>query len=211
MAKISPRKRFSYYALALLVALPLLAAHPAAAATATGSSGLIHTPSADTLETGDVELGVRYTGNKLSASLTWGIAERIEIGVNSLEKGGTLSDLGLFVKGAVFEETADRPAVAVGFETGQSYVVVSKRLAPRVRAHAGYGSGALDGVFAGVSVALNTTSNRAGAPVTTVLAEATKHGLNAGLRMIFSPSISLDVALIDLEKFSGAVGIRMRF
>ena len=216
MAKISRRRpvkqRFTAIAALILVAAVLaFGPSPAGAATLTGASGLIYIPSADTLGTGDAEIGVRFTDGKLTTSLTYGVFERIEVGINNVKKGAEPAGLGLVLKGAVFEETAERPAVAVGFETGQSYVVVSKRLAPRVRAHAGFGSGELEGLFAGVSLVVSTTSSGSISPATTLLAEVTPEGLNAGVRMVFSPVVSVDLSLIDLEKLSAGVALRTRF
>src|SRR5690606_40030383 len=140
-------------------ALLVFGASPARAGTETGASGLILVPSADTLAPGDAEFAVRYKDGRLGGSFTYGIFERIEIGGNNMRTSST-SDFGIVIKGAIFEETASEPAVSVGFETGQSYVVVSKRLAPRVRAHLGLGAGDLEGVFAGVALVVNTTTDR---------------------------------------------------
>lgn len=197
--------------LAMLCALVFLVGGTTSAATVSGATGLIYVPSADTLATGEAEIGVRYVDGGLASSFTYGIFDQIEIGINNVrgKKGG--SQLGLMLKGNVFTETQDRPALAVGLETDQSYVVVSKRLAPRIRGHVGYGVGEMDGVFAGVSLVLNTTTSGRITPATSFLAELTPEGLNAGMRMVFSPLISVDVSLIDLDELSAGIALRTRF
>lgn len=211
-ASLRHKGRFGRTLAALAAAaLVALAAGSVSAATVTGASGLIYVPSADTLATGDAEIAVRHLDGRLTSSFTYGIFERIEIALNNMAQPGDPADVGLVLKGAVFEETAQRPAVAVGFETGRSYAVVSKRLSPRVRAHAGIGSGSLDGVFAGLSLSLNTISGTSGAPATTVLAEVVRGKVNAGVRMVFSPLLSVDLALEDLKDVSAGVALRTRF
>jgi len=193
----------------VLVALGLLTG-PAHAASVSGATGLIYVPSADTLAAREAEISVRYLDGRLSSSFMYGVFDQIEIGVNNIRANGDTSDLGIVLKGTAVQETAESPAIAVGFETGQGYVVASKRLAPWLRGHVGFGYGDLDGLFAGVSLVVNTTSG-GGNPATTVLAEYTPKGLNAGVRMVFSPLISVDVALIDLKELSAGVALRTRF
>lgn len=208
------RKRTRYESMMLLTflltALMVVMTGAAQAASVSGATGLIYVPTADTLAERQAEISVRYMDGKLSSSLMYGVFDQIEIGVNNIRATGDPSELGLVLKGTAVQETADRPAIAVGFETGQSYVVASKRLAQRLRAHAGFGYGDLDGLFAGVSFVLSTTTG-AGSPATTVLAEYTPQGLNAGVRMVFSPLISVDVALVDLKELSAGVALRTRF
>ena len=210
MAKRSVKRQQWTSLIFALAALLVFGASPGRAGTETGASGLILVPSADTLAPGDAEFAVRYKDGRLGGSFTYGIFDRIEIGVNNMRKSST-SDFGIVIKGAIFEETASEPAVAVGFETGQSYVVVSKRLAPRVRAHLGLGAGDLEGVFAGVALVVNTTTGRGLAPATTAMAEVTPRGVNAGVRLVFSPLVSADVALVDLEELVGGISFRVRF
>lgn len=194
-----------------MIALLIALAGQVGAATVSGATGLIYVPSADTLGEHEAEIGVRYVDGKLFSSFMYGVFDQIEIGVNNVRRNGDDSQLGFVIKGNVFSETAERPAVAVGFETDQSYIVASKRLTPRVRGHVGFGHGDLRGAIAGVSLVLNTTSGGGVTPTTTLLAEYTPRGLNAGVRMVFSPLVSVDVSLLDLDKLSAGVALRTRF
>lgn len=197
--------------LALALAMAMIAGAPAGATTVSGATGLIFVPTADTLPVGDVEIGVRYIDEKIASSVTYGIFDQIEIGINSVHGNKDSSELGFVLKGTVFTETQDRPALAVGLETDQSYIVASKRLTPSIRAHVGYGIGDMEGLLAGVSLVVNTTTSGRFSPATSILAEMTPKGLNAGLRLVFSPLISVDLALLDLSDFAAGVAIRTRF
>ena len=199
--------RMSLLTVALLVAL----AGQVGAATVSGATGLIYVPTADTLGEREAEIGVRYVDGRLSSSFMYGVLDQVEVGVNNIRSNGDPSQLGFVLKGNVFTETVERPALAVGFETDRSYVVASKRLTPRLRGHAGFGQGKLNGAFAGASLVLNTTSGGRVTPTTTLLAEYTPRGLNAGMRLVFSPLISVDLSLIDLDELSFGVALRTRF
>lgn len=198
---------------ALVAALALVFAlgGPVGAATVSGATGLIFVPTADTLPVGEAEIGVRFVDERLTSSFTYGIFDQIEIGINNVHGGKDSSRIGFILKGTVFTETQDRPALAVGFETDQSYIVASKRLTPTIRGHVGYGIGDLDGLLAGVSMVVNTTTSGRFTPATSILAEFTPKGLNAGMRLVFSPMISVDLALLDLDEFAAGVAIRTRF
>lgn len=61
------------------------------------------------------------------------------------------------------------------------------------------------------TLVLNTTTSGRITPATSFLAELTPEGLNAGMRMVFSPLISVDVSLIDLDELSAGIALRTRF
>ena len=104
-------------------------------------------PAPTRWQTREAEISVRYLDGRLSSSFMYGVFDQIEIGVNNIRANGDTSDLGIVLKGTAVQETADSPAIAVGFETGQGYVVASKRLAPWLRGHAGFGYGDLEGLL----------------------------------------------------------------
>lgn len=172
---------------------------------------MIEAPSADVLANGELDLTVRYIDGGLGVAAAYGIMDDVEIGINNIRTDSNRR-LGIVFKGVIYRETERQPAVAIGLETGQSYAAVSKRLVPGLRLHAGYGIGRIDGLFAGVSYSLSTVSARGVAsPVTTLLGEYTPRGLNVGARMVFSPILSADVALIDLNEATLGLNMRLRF
>jgi len=186
----------------------LLAAAPAGA-TLTGLSGLLTVPTADVLPQGGLEAGIHFVGedgkesiDRLVAGFAMGAIENVEAGLTNLRKKGSWGEFELALKGLFLAETARNPGVAVGFEPSRAFVVASKRISPRLRVHAGYGYGEEDGLFGGASFALTTASaarSALRAPTITAMAEYTRAGVNVGARLVFSPTLSADVGILDLE------------
>lgn len=199
----------SLMVLVVLVALSL----SASAATPTGATGLISIPTADTLGTQDAEFTAHLSGGRFLGAITYSPLDQIEVGVNTAAKGVNSLELGFLIKAKLLAETAEAPAIALGFETGQSYVVASKRLSPRVRAHLGLGQGRISGLFAGAAISLSNASvqGRGGLPPMTVMGEYTPAGFHAGLRMVLTPQISFDLSLHRLKEVAGGITIRTRF
>ena len=177
-----------------MIALLIALAGQVGAATVSGATGLIYVPSADTLGEHEAEIGVRYVDGKLFSSFMYGVFDQIEIGVNNVRRNGDDSQLGFVIKGNVFSETAERPAVAVGFETDQSYIVASKRLTPRVRGHVGFGHGDLRGAIRRRLLGAQYDVGRRRDPDDHIPRRVYAPGPNAGVRMVFSPLVSVDVS-----------------
>ena len=129
-------------------------------------------------------------------------------------------DLSANVHVLLLEDESWWPAVAAGMQDiggglrflESPYVVASKTLFDRVRGTAGYGFGpdTLDGVFAGLEVAVNNWL--------TVLAEYDADDLNTGLRLFPMPEFleeyglprpSVDLVLQDGDDFAAAVNFRV--
>ncbi len=202
------RTRKRWVGLAAFVLVLALMAPGAFAGTITGATGLIALATADTLPVGDAEIGVRLNEGSVEATALYGLMDELEIGVNSYDSDGPLG-VGFLFKGQLMRESASMPAVAIGFESNQSYIVASKRLTPRARLHAGYLHGDEKGVAAGVAYTLSTAS--VSTPTTTLLAEYVPSGVNVGARMFFGPSVAVDLALMDLEEFAAGVSMRLAF
>lgn len=197
--------------LAVMTGAIAFVAASAGAGTISGATGLIEVPSADVLANGDLELTVRYLDGEFGLAAVYGILDDVEVGINNIRTGSD-AGVGFVFKGTIHRETNDRPAIAIGLESGQSYATVSKRLVPGVRLHGGYGIGRIKGLFAGVSYTLSTVSRGgAASPPTTLYGEYTSRGLNVGARMVLSPVISADFALMDLKEATAALGVRLRF
>lgn len=200
-----------FFAAALLFAASV---QPAVAATFTGVSGMLTVPTADVLPEGAIEGGIRLVGDDMTAAIALGALPNVEVALNNVSETAGIEEIGFAVKGLVFAETAREPGVAAGFESERAYIVVSKRLAPRFRAHAGYAYGERSGVFGGASYALATASSGRSAlrvPATTAMFEYTPDGLNVGARMVFAPALSVDVGLMDLEDLVLGVSLRSVF
>lgn len=207
------RTRLAYLSALVILGVWLLTGTQVLASTLTGATGLIAVPTADTLPAGVGEFAVHFHDHRLTAAVSYGFFDHVEIGANTRVKDASL-DLGLMIKANLVTETARNPAVALGFETGRSYVVVSKLVAPRVRGTAGYALGDQSGPFAGVAVNLSTASvqGRAGIPPTTLMAEISPgRGLDVGARVLITPNFSADLMLLNMKDVGAGIAIRTQF
>src|SRR5690606_17629815 len=87
-----------------------------------GTRGLIHIPTADVLPEGRGVIGAHGSEDLFTSFLEYGIQPFVEIGVLQV-LGEPVSG---FLKGRIAEETADRPAIATGFEAGDFFFVASR-------------------------------------------------------------------------------------
>ena len=133
-----------------------------------GYTGLMMTPTADTLKTGGIDFGAVFLNNDNSNTTFWsanvGLLDSLEVGAAMVSPEHGDSHGIINAKFGLLKENTAMPALAIGVSdlTDQldstPYVVVSKSLplkgqsvwAPRL--HAGVGGGRLNGVFAGLSV-----------------------------------------------------------
>jgi hypothetical protein len=107
-------------------------------------------------------------------------------------------------KGALWAETASRPALAVAGELSTAgvdfYGLVSKQLGrPGFRGHLGFGTGRYSRGMAGVTLMLNPVRTKTSwgltVPTTTLAAEYDGRGFNAGAAFQFTPELGGYLAL----------------
>ena len=182
-----------------LVLILLLATAAASAGTFRGVSGLIEIPSADSLAANSIEAGVHFIDGKPAMSISAGLASRLEVGLNTDPKD---TDLNVTMKGVVLVETRENPGMAIGYDSGSLYFVLSKAFSG-VRGHIGFGNGRYGGVFGGISVPLNpvTVAPRGQVrPTTLLLLEHNGRTLSAGVRLGLSANLKANLAILDLNK-----------
>lgn len=199
--------------IALIIGVLTFSGH-VAAGTISGATGLITMGTADTLSQGSLELGLREYRDHFAVTALYGIVPDVEVGIHMPLADDKVDRAGLVIKGVITPETSQAPGVAIGFETDQSYVVASKRLAPRLRVHAAYLHGDVRGPAAGIAYTLSTTSlSRSGmpSPATTLLLEYTPEGVHAGARLLFGTLLSVDVGLLDLKRPTGGIAMQLAF
>jgi hypothetical protein len=187
-----------------LVLILLLATAAASAGTIRGVSGLIEIPSADSLAASSVEAGVHLIDGKPAMSITAGLASRLEVGLNTDPES---SDLNVTMKGVVLVETRENPGMAVGYDSGSLYFVLSKAFSG-LRGHVGFGDGHYGGLFGGISVPLTsvTVAPRGQIrPTTLLLLEYNGRNLSAGMRLGLSSNLRANLAIVDLDK--AAIGL----
>lgn len=133
---------------AILCVLLLLSTTAAAAPSVNGPTGMINTPTADTLRSGQFSLGYYHLGSNVeTASLNFKFADFCEIGITGELGSGRSSDATFNAKFGVLRETIAVPGLAVGVDsigsssTKSAYVVASKGLPFGFRVNAGVGGG----------------------------------------------------------------------
>lgn len=199
---------------AVAAVVALAAGTASAAPSINGSTGLIDTPTADTLRTGGFSLGYYDLKGAKTGSFIVGVAPRWEIGVAGFrpDAGGS-TDSQVNAKLSLLPETVITPGLAVGVEdiAGQrersSYVVATKGLPFGFRLNAGVGNGRYDGVFAGLEKTINPVGFLTGGntfPATTLIAEYDGHTMNYGARVSIIPGLKLDAGWRDHDFYVGA-------
>jgi hypothetical protein len=152
----------------VLLALVVVSSQAAATPAYFGYTGLMLTPTADTLKMGGVNFGAVYLNNDNDNNTTFwsanvGLLPSLEVGaaVVAPEEGDSQAIIN--AKFRLFKETLATPALSIGVSDladqleATPYVVVSKSLPLKSenvwspRFHVGLGSGNLDGLFAGLS------------------------------------------------------------
>jgi len=217
----------------LLIALPALGA----SSFLGGFSGNILTPDSVIEPTGTWELSYHQAVNVLGDSdnltafgVIYGAAPNLEVGVSFVDNSE--SDTAFNAKYRLLDETADRPAVIVGvFDAAGSvdflddnpgfFLALSKNVTPTaseiagepskpLRLTLGVGSGAFDGLFAGLDWTLQ--------PKLSLMAEFFSGSLggndslfNAGIRYAATDALRLDAATIDFDDLAFGASYRLAF
>ncbi|MCE5322206.1 YjbH domain-containing protein [bacterium] len=187
------------------MAMMSLASGLAAAPAYPGYTGLIFTPTADTLNMGGVNFGASYLSSDdidtsyFSANI--GIINGFEVGAALLDPDEGDNDTILNAKYSVLKETFATPGIAFGVSDLTDeidvtpYVVVTKTLdIPKLTLHQikgsiGFGDGTLDGVFAGLSAVISDNL--------TLMTEYDTDNLNIGLQFAAAGGFRAHVDLID--------------
>lgn len=194
-----------------MAAVLVLALSPALAGPSfRGYTGLVNIPTADSLDTGQYNLGAFFIQADHAADRTTivanlGLIAGLEVGAASEQPEGGNSDVVLNAKYQFANEGLIRPAMAVGIHDATDafdstpYLVLSKSLTPPVevfrheifnpRVHLGIGGGRLDGLFGGVSVGIGRTA--------TLMLEHDGTDVNAGVRFSIGPDFQLHAGAFD--------------
>lgn len=203
----SKRSAFVLVTASLLVAM---ATSVALAASWYGSTGLFRIPTADVLHEKSIHISAYGLGVTQAASIGYGILPDVEIALVSFHRPNETRLTGA-MKGRVYSETENRPALATGFFDGSVFGVMSKQVAPRLRAHLGIGT--KQGVFAGLSYLVNpvvvTRPGEFTLPRITLLAEYEQGELNVGTHLTFTDRLEAYLTWVDLDHL--AIGASWQF
>ena len=166
-----------------------------------GSTGMIRTPTADVIRSGQAGAGYYYWQDNGNGVVAFGVAKGFEVSAAAPWNNGTPQAWTINAKWNVSQETLLTPAIAVGCEdldgrTRRSvYGVISKALPYGFRIHVGTGTGRFDGMFGAIEKVLNPTSVKSkssGFPVTSLIVEMDGKKMNYGLRMRLARGLRLD-------------------
>ena len=169
-----------------------------------GYTGLMLTPTANTLKTGGFDFGAVFLNNDnnnttfLSGNI--GLLESLEVGAALVSPEHGDSEGIINAKFGLMKETLVTPALAIGMSDltdnldATPYVVASKALglkgdsswAPRL--HVGVGGGRLSGIFAGLSATLNSQMQ--------LMVEYDTDDVNFGLQFAATDSLRLHAGLL---------------
>lgn len=169
-----------------------------------GYTGLMLTPTADTLKTGGSAFGAVFLNNDNNNTSFWsanfGLLDSLELGAAMVSPENGSSKGIINAKFGLMKETDATPALAIGLSdiTDQldstPYIVASKALqlngqsqwAPRW--HVGFGGGHLDGLFAGLSATVNDRMQ--------LMVEYDTSDINVGLQFAASNGLRLHAGLL---------------
>ena len=207
--------------IAVMMTIILVLAQFACTATPSywGYTGLILTPTADTVSQNGFNLGAAFIDSDDYDSAFYsgnvGIAAGLEIGGTVFDPDGGDSKTILNAKYCLLNENLSQPAVAIGISDATDeldstpYVVLSKSLtletesfvSPRI--HIGVGGGGFDGLFGGLSASFG--------PKTTLMAEYDSEDVNFGAKFAVSQYFRIHADSISGDNFGYGVSFNMGF
>ncbi|NMB01110.1 MAG: hypothetical protein GX971_06250 [Firmicutes bacterium] len=175
------------------------------------ASTVLVAPTADVQGQGSMEMDFVHHRGVNTVRAQFGIFPGISLGLRQSLNGSLYATL----KGAIFEESNERPGFAIGgelsLEQQHLYAVVSKQLGtPSLRGHVALGSGRYSRAMAGITLMLNPvkTSN---VPTTSVFMEYDGQGLNGGMIAQFSPELKANVGLAIGHGLSFGLNYKVTF
>lgn len=198
-------------AIAIVCGILSTASTAVAAPSLLGPTGLIDTPSADSLRPGQFSLGVHKLNRLDTVSLTMNLRPQLELGVAQQQPRHGNNQTTLNAKWSFVPETILTPGLAVGIEgvgdgRSSAYAVVSKGLPLGFRLHAGVGTGRFDHGFGAVELMLNPMGvvGSSTFPTTTLIAEYDGDAMNYGVRVATVPGLKFEAGWRDSKSYFGA-------
>jgi hypothetical protein len=181
---------------ALLMIFPMMGT-VAAVPSFNGPTGMILTPDTETLGQGGYSIGFNSSEYINTASINFGLANNIEIGVTrfDFDLSGDYNAINIKWK---FASEGDGPALAFGIqdvidERKQTpYLVASNTLNGGARIHYGLGGGTIDGLFCGFEKDFSRS---------TFLAEYVGDNFNVGMRFAIAQNVNINAGVLDKDNF----------
>lgn len=204
-----------------LVVMVSLMATPIANASTFGVNGLVTVPTANMLDSTELNLTYQHIGDGDLILGSYGLKDGLEIGGAAQWPNG-LDDDGenyLLVKVNVLKEDANyMPEMSLGIVDRNLYLVASKSTNfYGIRAHFGVADKEMieDRVFVGINKVLNPVTISSGdgsfnVPTTTVALEY-NDGFNLGANFDFGSGISADLGVLDFDEFTFGINFKNKF
>ncbi|WP_018248173.1 YjbH domain-containing protein [Orenia marismortui] len=186
-----------------------------------GANSLITIPTADTLDSSELNLNYQHFDSLDFVLTSYGLREGVELGAAVISIDGADDDNEVYpmVKVNLFKENNNyQPEVSLGVIDDSLYLVASKSISPYgFRAHVGIADDneITDKAFVGLSKVLNPVSistgdNEISIPTTTLMAEYNDQ-LNLGVDFAFSSGVSVNLGVLDMDDFTFGLGFKNRF
>lgn len=199
--------------IAALILVFAFAGAASAAPSINGPTGMINTPSADTLREGQFSLGYYNLKDGGVGTFNTNLMKNLEVGVAGFRYDSQADKTLVNAKLVLMHETVLTPGIAVGMEDiggmkdRSAYAVASKALPLGFRLHAGVGNGRFNGTFAALEKTINPISILTGNnafPATTLIAEYDGKNMNYGARMSILPGLKVDAGWRSSAFYIGA-------
>lgn len=184
-----------------------------------GYTGLMMTPTADTLKMGGVNFGGVFLSDDNNdttfVSANVGILPRLEVGAALIDPENGDSDAIINAKFSLLSETAATPALAVGLSDitdeldATPYVALSKSIPLagqymwEPRFHVGVGGGRLDGLFAGLSAKATDRIQ--------LMVEYDSDDVNFGLQFAAAKGLRLHAGLVGGDRLGLGLNYNVGF
>lgn len=135
---------------------------------------------------------------------------------SSLALGGTINftnhntEPGILAKLILTEETNSQPAIGMGLQREDLYVVASKNLGLGFRGHFGFGNGKFGGLFVGFNKVLNPVSVSAASspslPIINLKGEYVNSEVNFAVQMNLQDNMKVDIGFVNFDKIKIGLG-----
>ncbi|HHU92061.1 MAG TPA: YjbH domain-containing protein [Halanaerobiaceae bacterium] len=127
-----------------------------------------------------------------------------------VEFGHNYTEPGILAKLILVQEGAEQPAVAIGLQKEDLYLVASKDLGLGFRAHIGFSDASTAGLFIGFNKILNpvsiNTSSRPSLPIVNLKGEYKNSKVSFGVQMNLQENMKVDLGFVDLKEVRLGIG-----
>ncbi|HEX3045426.1 MAG TPA: YjbH domain-containing protein [Bacillota bacterium] len=176
-----------------------------------GSTDLMYTPTANSLDAGSLGISVNLSEGDLGYfNFDYGLFSDLEMGMVILTNpvDNTIRFRGKYT---ILQEARNSPGLSIGIENIGSesnispYLVLSKAFpGSKIHGHIGVGGGNFHGIFGGLAVVFTNGSSRSVKKAELFL-EADSWGTNVGAKLGIGSNTKINFGMTDLENWMAGV------